>query len=365
MDFLVLDTLYRRYAGRAAVDGISLTINRGEIFSLLGPSGCGKTTLLRMIAGLDQPDAGRIMLLGEDLTNRPAHRRPVNTVFQSYALFPHLTVAQNIAFGLEAAKKPKTEVKESVGRLLEMVRLSGYESKRPGQLSGGEKQRVAIARALVNQPQVLLLDEPLAALDLKLRQHLLLELRALHSQVDTTFIYVTHDQGEAMSLSHRIAVLHAGKVEQVGTPKEIYDSPQTAQVAGFIGDTNFLPVARAWQDAGQWLAEVPGLGPLRTAAPPSVNRNSFRISIRPQNLRLTPSRPADSPVSNALCATALESVYFGTHTLCLAEAGGHRIKVPVPQDMAVPENGTTVWLGCDAGDTLLLDAANAPSAPVP
>ncbi|MDB6070583.1 MAG: Spermidine/putrescine import ATP-binding protein PotA [Verrucomicrobiales bacterium] len=365
MEFLVLDSLFRRYPGRAAVDGISLTINRGEIFSLLGPSGCGKTTLLRLIAGLDQPDAGRVLLLGEDLTRQPAHRRPVNTVFQNYALFPHLTVAQNIAFGLEAAGKSKSVVRESVGRLLEMVRLDGYGAKRPAQLSGGEKQRVAIARALVNQPKVLLLDEPLAALDLKLRQHLLLELRALHSQVDTTFIYVTHDQGEAMSLSHRIAVLHAGKVEQIGTPREIYDSPKTAQVAAFIGDTNFLPVTRAWEEQGQWRAEVPGLGQIRTSPPPVKSLNSLRISVRPQNLRISMFPPNAVPPGNMWEAVVTESVYFGTHTLCLVEAGGHRLTVPLPQEMPAPLKGSTVWLGSDADDTLLLNAAPGPSPSVP
>ena len=356
-DFLVLDSVSRRYAGRTVVDGISLNIERGEVFSLLGPSGCGKTTLLRMIAGLDQPDAGRILLQGQDLTRLPAHRRPVNTVFQNYALFPHLTVAQNIAFGLEAARRPKPEVVREVGRMLELVRLTGYGSKRPSQLSGGEKQRVAIARALVNRPLVLLLDEPLAALDLKLRQHLLLELRALHTEVDTTFIYVTHDQGEAMSLSHRIAVLHAGKVEQVGPPQAIYERPLTSRVAAFIGDTNFLPVVAAATEGILCRVEVAGLGQL-LALPPSnrqTHGSSFTLSIRPGNLRISRSAPALGSAGNCIPATIVELVYFGTHSLCIADAAGHRLTVTLPANAPVGRIGEGVWLKFDPEDALLLD----------
>jgi spermidine/putrescine transport system ATP-binding protein len=362
-DFLVLDSVTRCYSGRAVVDGISLHIRQGEIFSLLGPSGCGKTSLLRMIAGLDLPDGGRIFLQGEDLTRRPAHRRPVNTVFQNYALFPHLSVAENIAFGLQAAKRPKLEIAREVDRMLELVRLTGSGPKRPAQLSGGEKQRVAIARALVNQPRVLLLDEPLAALDLKLRQHLLLELRAIHSQVDTTFIYVTHDQGEAMSLSHRIAVLHAGKIEQTGTPREIYEQPHSARVAAFIGDTNFLPVTSAAPLPGSgtgelWNAEVPGLGSIHARAPRKNDAKSFKISVRPENLRFSQSpEPAANPAEiNTFPAVVQTEVYFGTHTLCLVEAAGHRLTVPLPHDQVPPTAGATVWISFDPADALLLEA---------
>jgi spermidine/putrescine transport system ATP-binding protein len=359
-DFLVLDSVSRRYAGQAVVDGISLHIRRGEVFSLLGPSGCGKTTLLRMIAGLDLPDSGRILLQGQDLTRLPAHRRPVNTVFQNYALFPHLTVAQNIAFGLEAAKRPKSEISPKVDRMLELVRLTGYGAKRPSQLSGGEKQRVAIARALVNQPLVLLLDEPLAALDLKLRQHLLLELRALHAEVDTTFVYVTHDQGEAMSLSHRIAVLHAGKVEQVGPPQEIYQQPLTSRVAAFIGDTNFLPVASATPEGALCRVEVPGLGSL-IASPPSTHHNSghpLKLSIRPESLRLFSTAPTNGVSGNSIPATVTETVYFGTHTLCLLDAGGHRIAIHLPTHAAPAVKGEPVWVTFSPEDALLLDSSS-------
>ena len=364
-DFLVLDSVSRRYSGRAVVDGISLKIQKGEVFSLLGPSGCGKTSLLRMIAGLDRPDGGRILLEGQDLTRLPAHRRPVNTVFQNYALFPHLTVAQNIAFGPEAAKSAKSEITREVDRLLELVRLTGSGGKRPSQLSGGEKQRVAIARALVNQPLVLLLDEPLAALDLKLRQHLLLELRALHAQVDTTFIYVTHDQGEAMSLSHRIAVLHAGKVEQVGPPQEIYQHPQTSRVAAFIGNTNFLPVTAATPDGDLCRVDVPGLGSL-VALPLRNSKNScnqLKLSIRPEKLRISRNDQPAAASRNSIPATVTETVYFGTHTLCLLDAAGHRLTVPLPSD-APAARGEAVLLSFDPEDALLLESTDAASATV-
>ena len=358
-DFLVLDSLYRRYGGKNVVGGISLTIRHGEIFSLLGPSGCGKTTLLRMIAGLDQPDTGRILLENRDLTHLPAHRRPVNTVFQNYALFPHLTVAENIAFGLVIAKRNKSEISKEVDRMLDLVRLSGSGAKRPSQLSGGEKQRVAIARALVNQPQVLLLDEPLAALDLKLRQHLLIELKALHHQVHTTFIYVTHDQGEAMSLSHRIAVLHAGKVEQVGTPHEIYELPHTAQVASFIGNTNFLPVLHSSPGTPFWQAEVSGIGQIHARPPIKQNAKSLKISIRPEKIRFSRNLDSGANQVNTIPATISGNVYFGTHTMCLADAGGHPFTFPLPQHESVLRQGEPAWLSFDPEHTLLLDAAPA------
>ncbi|MES2469713.1 MAG: ABC transporter ATP-binding protein [Verrucomicrobiota bacterium] len=365
-DFLILDSVFRHYGGRAVVDGISLQIQRGEVFSLLGPSGCGKTTLLRMIAGLDLPDSGRILLQGKDLTRTPAHRRPVNTVFQNYALFPHLTVAENIGFGLEAAKRDKSGIAREVTRMLELVRLTGYGKKRPSQLSGGEKQRVAIARALVNQPQVLLLDEPLAALDLKLRQHLLLELRALHAQVDTTFIYVTHDQGEAMSLSHRIAVLHSGKVEQVGTPREIYEHPRTSRVAAFIGDTNFLPVTKAVPGQEFWTVQVPGLGAFQISSPITnpISGKPLKISIRPENLRLWCEMKPPAKLLNSFPATVAETVYFGTHTLCLIDAGGHRLTLPFPLDAPPARKGDSLQLVFDPADALIFESGDPP-APAP
>ena len=238
--FLRLEGVGKRFGDVPAVDGVSLSIERGEFFALLGPSGCGKTTLLRMIAGFERPDAGRIVLDGEDIAALPPHRRKVNTVFQNYALFPHLDVFENIAFGLRVAKRPPREIADEVEAMLELIRMKDQRHHKPEQLSGGQKQRVAVARALVNQPQVLLLDEPLAALDLKLRQHMLMELDLIHDRVGITFVYVTHDQNEAMSLSDRIAVMHRGRIAQLGSPVEIYEAPRSGFVASFIGDANFL-----------------------------------------------------------------------------------------------------------------------------
>ena len=239
-DFLVFENLSKLFGPTRAADNVSLSIRKGEFFSLLGPSGCGKTTLLRILAGFEQPDSGRVLLDGEDITALPPHKRKVNTIFQNYALFPHLTVWENIAFGLRIAKCPKEEI-GSGSRADAASHPDGRSGpKRPDMISGGQKQRVAIARALINKPQVLLLDEPLAALDLKLRQRMLIELDLIHDEVGITFLYVTHDQGEAMSLSDRIAVMDQGRIEQVGAPAEIYEAPRSSFVAAFIGDTNFF-----------------------------------------------------------------------------------------------------------------------------
>jgi spermidine/putrescine transport system ATP-binding protein len=230
----------KRFAEVVAVDDVSLTIEDGEFFSLLGPSGCGKTTTLRMIAGLETVTEGEILLRGETMKEMPPFRRPVNTVFQNYALFPHLSVERNVSFGLEMKKVPKEEIKPRVAEALEMVRMPDMAKRRPNQLSGGQQQRIALARALVNRPEVLLLDEPLGALDLKLRKAMQLELKQLQEQVGITFIYVTHDQEEALTMSDRIAVMDRGKVLQLGSPEEIYERPSTRFVADFIGETNIL-----------------------------------------------------------------------------------------------------------------------------
>ena len=223
-----------------AVDGVDLTIGDGEFFSLLGPSGSGKTTVLRMIAGFEEPTGGAILLHGKDVTRVPPYDRDVNTVFQDYALFPHMSVLQNVEYGLKVKGVKKDERRRRAGEMLESVRLSGFGNRRPHQLSGGQRQRVALARALVNRPEVLLLDEPLGALDLKLREEMQTELKAIQHEVGITFVFVTHDQGEALSMSTRIAVFNHGRIEQVGTPREIYDSPTTAFVAGFVGTSNLL-----------------------------------------------------------------------------------------------------------------------------
>ena len=237
---IALSGVSKRFGGVGAVDDVSLEIAEGEFFSMLGPSGCGKTTTLRMIAGFETPDTGRVVLQGTDVTSVSANRRPVNMVFQQYALFPHMSIYDNVAFGLKVKRVPRQEHRERVGDLLRIVALDGLESRRPRQLSGGQQQRVALARALVNRPAALLLDEPLGALDVKLRKHMQLELKRIQRELGTTFVYVTHDQEEALAMSDRIAVMNRGKVEQMGSPREIYKHPRTAFVADFIGSLNAL-----------------------------------------------------------------------------------------------------------------------------
>jgi putative spermidine/putrescine transport system ATP-binding protein len=235
-----LRALVKRYGDVAAVDGIDLDVRRGEFFTLLGPSGSGKTTTLRLIAGFERPDAGTVELAGADVSDRPPFARDVNTVFQDYALFPHLSVADNVGYGLRIRKVPKAERERRVAGALEMVRLPGLGRRRPGQLSGGQRQRVALARAIVNRPQVLLLDEPLGALDLKLRQQMQVELKSIQQDVGITFVYVTHDQEEALTMSDRLAVFNGGRIEQVGAPAEVYERPGSEFIAGFVGVSNVL-----------------------------------------------------------------------------------------------------------------------------
>ncbi|MEN3940451.1 ABC transporter ATP-binding protein [Prosthecobacter sp. SYSU 5D2] len=328
-DFLSIEKVSRHFGPLKAVDGVTLQIGQGEIFSLLGPSGCGKTTLLKMLAGFEKPDSGRLVLNGQDVTALPPERRPLNTVFQNYALFPHLSVWENIAFGLRIAGKKKAEIQAAVDRMLGMIQLGEHARKRPAQLSGGQRQRVAIARALVNEPKVLLLDEPLAALDLKLRQHMLAELQAIHAQVGTTFIYVTHDQGEALSLSHRIAVMESGRVVQVDAPRALYEAPATSFVAGFIGDANFLDaIVEETQVGGFVQVKTEGLGSVQVVAREGLTTGQpVRIMIRPEKLYLLPEALAPDGPKNVAQVRIQSVTYFGPHTRLRVTYGAHTMQV--------------------------------------
>jgi spermidine/putrescine transport system ATP-binding protein len=290
MALLEIEEVSRRFGDFTAVDRVSLAIEAGEFFTLLGPSGCGKTTLLRMIAGFDLPDGGAIRLNGEDLADRPPEARPVRTVFQSYALFPHMTVEGNIAFPLRMARTPAAQIPEKVAEALKDVRLTGFGSRFPHELSGGQKQRVAIGRALVTHPTVLLLDEPLAALDAKLREEMQIELMNLQKEVGITFIYVTHDQTEALALSDRIAVMSKGRVEQLDEPSRIYSYPQTRFVADFIGTCNLLTGPVLARAAGMVTLDVPGLGPVKVASDTAMaTGGSGAVALRPEKVRLQAS----------------------------------------------------------------------------
>jgi spermidine/putrescine transport system ATP-binding protein len=307
----------KRFGDLVAVDDVTIAVGRGEFFSMLGPSGCGKTTSLRMIAGFEEPDRGRVELTGRDIVGVPPYKRNVNTVFQSYALFPHLTVADNVAFGLRRKKVSKSDVRDRVKRYLDLVQLNGYDDRRPSQLSGGQQQRVALARALVNEPAVLLLDEPLGALDLKLRKQMQLELMRIQREVGVTFVYVTHDQEEALVMSDRLAVMSQGKVEQVGYPEDIYERPATRFVAGFIGTSNIIEAAVTGR-IGDFL-EVEAAPGDRLLVPAPTDRSvspgdRLSFTVRPEKLRVV----AESEiVADRLCTvsgTVVDVVYQGVST---------------------------------------------------
>ncbi len=295
-----------------AIDAVNLQIFEGEFFSLLGPSGCGKTTILRSIAGFEQPTTGEVRIGGEAMRDRPPFHRPVNTVFQNYALFPHLTVAANVGFGLEMDGVPRAERRDRVAQALELVKLTGFENRRPRQLSGGQQQRVALARALVKQPRVLLFDEPLGALDLKLRKTMQLELKHMQQQIGITFIYVTHDQEEALTMSDRIAVLSEGRILQVGTPTEIYEEPNCRFVADFIGESNFL-VGRVIESGSSGLVVlVDEHLPIAIPHPLELPVGQVvTLAIRPEKLTVQPERDDQAAW---LTGTIEEAVYLGTDT---------------------------------------------------
>ena len=315
--------------GFLAVDHIDLDVNEGEFFSLLGPSGCGKTTTLRMIGGFEQPTEGTIELQGEDVTYLPAYKRHVNTVFQNYALFPHLTIYENVAFGLRRKKVQDAEVKRRVSEMLELVELPGYEGRKPGQISGGQAQRVALARALVNKPAVLLLDEPLGALDLKLRKQMQVELKRIQQEVGITFIYVTHDQEEAMTMSDRIAVMNHGKYEQLGDPEVLYERPKTRFVAGFLGISNLLPASPDGREngyAGYKLAD--GTAVRVPIALVEGRDGRVAIGVRPEKIRLTEPEKDIAAGLNRLPGVITDASYLGVSTQYIVELpDGHRVTV--------------------------------------
>jgi len=370
--FLRLEGVTKRYGAATAVDGVTLGVERGEFFALLGPSGCGKTTLLRMIAGFELPEGGRIVLDGEDITALPPNRRKVNTVFQNYALFPHLDVFENIAFGLRVARRPEREIRDEVETMLELMRMRGERRKRPEQLSGGQRQRVAVARALVNRPQVLLLDEPLAALDLKLRQHLLMELDLIHDRVGITFVYVTHDQGEAMSLSDRIAVMHRGRIEQLGRPAEIYEAPRSGFVASFIGDANFLEgTVSGCDDAEHCRLAVAGLPAVVCYNDKAIAAGgSVSLVVRPEKLRISRERPEADPLVNAVAGTVEDVVYLGSHTRYRVRVGERRLEIELQHGRFFLDEKPIrweepVWVSWHADDGTMLELPAGAEAAAP
>jgi spermidine/putrescine transport system ATP-binding protein len=316
----------KRFGKHAAVDDVTLEIGEGEFFSLLGPSGCGKTTTLRMVAGFELPDTGRIVLEGNDVTQVPANRRPVNMVFQQYALFPHMSVYDNVAFGLKVKRVPRAEHAGRVKEMLRVVSLEGLDRRRARQLSGGQQQRVALARALVNRPAALLLDEPLGALDVKLRKQMQLELKRIQSTLGTTFVYVTHDQEEALAMSDRIAVMNDGRVEQTGSPREIYDHPRSAFVADFIGSLNALDL-RIDELVGE--NAVMRLGETERIVVPVGGGHrpgeTLRVAVRPEQVQIEPAGAPMLDGGSRLDGTVAEIVFLGMYTQFHVDTGAGRL----------------------------------------
>ncbi len=323
-----LDSIAKVFRDTVAVDHVSLHIEEGEFFSLLGPSGCGKTTTLRMIGGFEEPSSGNVYLDGAEVGGLPPYKRDVNTVFQSYALFPHLDVFENVAFGLRRKKTGKQDVKRRVAESLELVALTGLQERKPSQLSGGQQQRIALARALVNRPKVLLLDEPLGALDLKLRKHMQLELKRIQSEVGITFIYVTHDQEEAMTMSNRLAVMRDGRVEQIGDPQDVYDHPATEFVAGFLGASNFLDgevKERANGMAAVKLADGTVINLPEDRIEPSATK--AKVGVRPEKIRV--QRGGGPTTSgNSIAGVVKVATFVGvSHQYTIEGPGGEHLIV--------------------------------------
>ncbi|HLB62298.1 MAG TPA: ABC transporter ATP-binding protein [Actinomycetota bacterium] len=344
-----LERVSKHFGDTIAVDDLSLDITEGEFFSLLGPSGCGKTTTLRMIGGFEEPTYGTVYLGGRDVTDLPPYRRDVNTVFQSYALFPHLDVFENVAFGLRRRKVDKTEVTRRVGESLKLVEMDGFEKRKPGQMSGGQQQRVALARALVNQPKVLLLDEPLGALDLKLRKQMQLELKRIQEEVGITFIYVTHDQEEAMTMSNRIAVIRHGAIEQIGPPEEVYESPATQFVAGFLGASNMLDgeVKESGNGTSSVLTAAGDVLHVPSDRAPFSEGTKVKVGVRPEKLSITAEQDQPAAGTNSVTGVLRMSTYIGvSHQYKVEGPGGVELTVYVQNlgEITPPQPGDRVRL---------------------
>lgn len=359
-----MENVEKHFGDFQALKKVSLTIKKGEFFSLLGPSGCGKTTLLRILAGFEDPSNGKISLDGTDVVTLPPNKRHVNTVFQNYALFPHLTVFENIAFPLRLRKIPFKTIKEKVFHYLQLVQMVGQENKKPNQLSGGQKQRVSIARALINEPNVLLLDEPLSALDAKLRQQLLMDLDVIHDQIGITFIYVTHDQAEALSVSDRIAVMSEGNVLQIGTPYEIYEKPADSFVARFIGETNIMAGEVVKRDGNFYTIETESLGKIMVTSEEREYQVGDKVchAIRPEKIAITKTKADNLPDDfNIISGKVFESIYSGFQSRFDVDTeGSYRFKVYKQHESFLemgPEIKWTdhVYLSWDADDGYIVE----------
>jgi putrescine transport system ATP-binding protein len=355
---LEVRALTKKFGATAAVDALDLTIDEGEFFALLGPSGCGKTTLMRLIAGLETPDSGCIILDGEDITHAPAHRRSTNMMFQSYALFPHMTVADNIAFGLKRAGLPRAEITARVGELLTSVQMEGYAKRKPAQLSGGQKQRVALARALARRPKLVLLDEPLAALDRRLREETQIELREAQRRSGAGFILVTHDQDEAMCMAHRVAVMREGRIEQIAAPGEIYDAPVNRWVAGFIGDINLIEATVSAREGDRVLLR--GLRGMRfetsvERCPQPVGTQAW-VALRPERLKIETSAAAEGVFADGQVLDRTDR--GGGVVLRVALDAGQVLRVAQPIREGVARDpcspGDRVSIGCARDAALVL-----------
>jgi spermidine/putrescine transport system ATP-binding protein len=352
-----LTGISKSYGNLTALGKLDLTIKRNEILTLLGPSGCGKTTLMRIIAGFEEPSSGRVVIDGKDATRLAPEHRPVNMVFQKYALFPHLDVFDNVAFGLRLKKTPKDEIKREVMRVLELVQLESFKNRWISELSGGQAQRVALARALVNRPAVLLLDEPLAALDLKIRHHMLNEIKRIHEETSTTFVYVTHDQDEAMILSDRVVLLNKGGIEQIGGPEEMYWSPRTLFAAKFFGDTNIVDGTYARGSANDSYVELP-FGRFSCTAKNEVGAGPVNVSIRPETLTLTPTQ--GNAAEGEFLGKVKDTSFIGNRVIYRVAVAGETLdlkcqQLPTPGSHALTP-GTPVSLRCQPDSFVVLPA---------